>query len=67
MSTTKAAAGGGGYEIEGEKIESERKKKEEEGFALLLCTGSIKASRETDKLSALQQNAISSQSFSLSH
>ncbi len=46
--------------------ERARRKKKEEGFSLLLGTGSIKASGETDKLSALQQNAISSQSFSLS-
>jgi hypothetical protein len=54
-STAKAAARG--YEIREEK---------EEGFSLLLGTGNIKASRETEKLSALRQNVISSQSFSLS-
>jgi hypothetical protein len=54
-STAKAAARG-----------YERREKKEEGFSLLLGTGNIKASRETEKLSALRQNVISSQSFSLS-
>lgn len=55
-STTKTAA-----RVE-KKGERENKK---EGVSLLLGTGNIKASRETENLSALRQNTISSESFDI--
>ncbi len=54
LSTAKTAA----------RVEKKReRKKGRRGVSLLLGTGNIKASRETEKLSALRQNAISSESF----